>query len=204
MNTEFADRLMMRVDAARRRLTELDSGRPASPQRAADALKVAVREVDHVQDALLGTTEQLHIAVDELEQTRKQLCAAHEHYAEFRQRMPLACLLTDACGSIGDANHAAAELLNVAARHLIGKAMLLFLPLRDRYFQAIDSAKTSGAIWLPLQLKPRERKARPVMVAVFALPSQGQYSWLISTESQSSFASCASPDQSTQLTERTS
>jgi PAS domain-containing protein len=174
---------MMRVDAARRRLTELDSVQPATPQRAADALKVAVREVDHVHGALLGTTEQLHIAVDELEHTRKQLCLAVEHYAEFRERMPMACLLTDAGGSIGDANHAAAELLNVAAGHLIGKAMLLFLPERDRYFHAIDAAKEHGAIWLPLKLKPRERKPRPVTVAVFALPKQRQYAWLISTPS---------------------
>jgi PAS domain-containing protein len=192
MNTAFAERLMIRVDAARRRLGELDSAPPTTPQRAADAVKVAVREVDHVYKALHNATEQLHIAVDELEHTRKQLCLAVEHYAEFRELMPMACLLTDAGGSIEDANDAAADLLNVGAARLIGKAMLLFLPERDRYFEAIETATAHGAIWRPLTLRPRERKPRPVRVAVFALPKQRQYSWLISTPSQQSFDECAS------------
>jgi PAS domain-containing protein len=194
MNTEFADRLMVRVDSARRRLIELDVQDLATPRRAADAVKVAVREVDHVHRALHSTTEQLHIAVDELASTRKQLSLAQAHYAEFRERLPLACLLTDESGSIAEANQAAAELLNVGTGYLIGKAILLFLPERDRYFEAIESAQEHGAVCLPLKLRPRERKARPVTVAVFALPTQGQYSWLISTPSQLAFEESASTD----------
>jgi PAS domain-containing protein len=184
MNTEFADRLMMRVDAAHRRLTDLDSAPVITPQRAADAVKVAVREVDQVQKALRTTTEQLHLAVNDLEHSRQQLRVAREHYAEFLERMPMACLLTNVSGSFEDANKAAGDLLNVGPGNLIGKAMFLFLPERDRYFQAIDAANDHGAMTLELTLRPRERKPRPASVTVFALRQQRQYSWLILTASQ--------------------
>jgi len=180
MNSQLAYSLMMRADAARKRLTELEEKHLATPRRSADAMKVALRELDDVLEELRTATEQLQAAMDEVVLARKHASTFEERYHELHEGLPLPCILTNETGCVDEANGLAADLLNVAQRYLIGKPLLLFLPERDVYFQMIETAKAKGSCAGRLTLRPREQKPRQVSVDVSTLPHQVRWCWLIS------------------------
>lgn len=72
---------------------------------------------------------------------------------------PVACLVLEPAGIVVDANTAAARLLNVSHRHLVGKSFPLFLSgNRDAFAQRIGElrAEDEPQRWESL-LRPRER-----------------------------------------------
>src|SRR5207244_1065696 len=83
--------------------------------------------------------EELRVAEEEMkEQTaglaiaRVDLESGHQRYRDLFEHAPDGYLVTDAEGTITEANQAAARLLNVPARYLAGASLLAFLPEEDR------------------------------------------------------------------------
>src|SRR5262245_34413944 len=180
MNSQFAYTLMMRTEAARKHIEELQASKDSTPRRSADAMRSALRELNDVLDELSTATEQLQTAMEDVVVARHQASAFEERYHQFQEALPLPCILTNEGGCVDEANGLASDLLNVAQRYLVGKPLLLFLPERDHYFQMVEDARERGWTRGQLTLRPREQKPRSVTVGVSTLPQQLRWCWLFS------------------------
>jgi PAS domain S-box-containing protein len=106
----------------------------------------AVRELlqRKLQDGGAQATGELEAGLEEIEalwhelRTRSdELASERQRYTEFFDYAPDAYLVTDDHGTVREANRAAAELLGVAARSIVGKPLLSFIAERSRtHFRA--------------------------------------------------------------------
>jgi PAS domain S-box-containing protein len=76
--------------------------------------------------------EELDVMSEELQGQAALLLRENERYAEFFQYAPDAYLITDAGGSIREANQAALELLQAARDELVGQPLSQFVGTADR------------------------------------------------------------------------
>jgi PAS domain-containing protein len=180
MNNQFAYTLMMRADAARKRLSQLEAQHGVSPRRSADAMRIALSELNDVLEELRTASEQLQTAMDDVAVARQQAVAFEERYYQLQEGLPLPFILTNETGCVDEANSLAADLLNVARRYLLGKPLLLFIPDREQYFQMLEEVREKGSSAGRVTLRPREQKPRQVTIGVSALPQQTRWCWLIS------------------------
>jgi PAS domain-containing protein len=183
MNSQFAYTLMMRADSARKRLSQLEAQRESLPRRSADAMRLALRELNDVLEELSTATEQLQAAMDDVVVARQQAVAFEERYYQLQEGLPLPFLLTNDAGCVDEANNLASDLLNVARRYLLGKPLLLFMPDRDQYFHMLEEVREKGSSAGQIILRPREQRPRQVTVGVSALTQQQRWCWLISQAS---------------------
>ncbi len=116
-----------------RRLDELYRGANTSLQTKSELLPVAFKELGVV-------SEELQVAVEELQMQNQELIAAQEsleierrRYQELFELAPNAYLVTDTAGTIQEANHAAAKLLKVSQRFLVGKPLIIFVNQEERH-----------------------------------------------------------------------
>jgi len=103
-------------------------------------------EEPHQQELLEDSLEELRIALEELQIAEEELLQQNEDLAAARQAVELerlryqelfefapdGYLVTDAHGTIREANRAAAGLLNVSANFLVGKPLINFVPNEER------------------------------------------------------------------------
>jgi PAS domain-containing protein len=87
------------------------------------------------------------------------LTQQYEKYWLLFDDMPEPYLVTRADTTITEANKAAAELLNVSQRFLVGKALSVFVcEDRTRFLQSATQAlETAAALDVRVRLRPRER-----------------------------------------------
>ncbi len=151
-------------------------------QMQADGLRAAYSMGDTTSDTnpmlqtlekLLAALEELHVAQEELAIQNEELVATRQHvenqryrYQDLFENAPDAYLVTDLKGVIREANHVAANMLNVPRRFLPGKPFLLYLSEADRVnFQdrLLDPESFRGYLkeW-EVQLYPRHRPELPV------------------------------------------
>lgn len=92
--------------------------------------------------------EELDVMWEELQGQAEILLREHQRYAEFFEFAPDAYLITDAGGSIREANRAAKELLH--AENLAGQPLLQFVGAGDVAVRAIALQKSgaAGRCWL--------------------------------------------------------
>ena len=176
MNTR--ESLTIRTVSAFQRLADLETrGRRVAGEKAG-VLKTALRELEMALEELRTANEQLTELVEDVSGARAAAQKMRAELSEFRDVVPLACVLTDDAGQIAEANPAAGELLNVAPRHLGGKPLSLYISDRDRFFRMIASAgrplEPSSA---DLIVRPRERKPRPMKVRVSRLEQGEKLCW---------------------------
>lgn len=144
---------------------------------------------DQPLEVLTETFEQLHIAVEELQvanqelqQQNEELAAARHVLEQQRQRYvdlfefaPDAYLVTTPAGVIQEANWAAAVLLNLPQRFLVGKPLISFVAEADRHQFRIDCIQLRAADqhqdW-ELELQPRH--CSPLTAAITIAPVQEQ------------------------------
>ncbi|MCV3215654.1 PAS domain-containing sensor histidine kinase [Plectonema radiosum NIES-515] len=79
-----------------------------------------------------GVIEELRCANEALIATRKYLEEERQRYQELFNFAPDGYLVTDIKGTISQANHAAAKLLNIEQKYLVGKKLISFIPETDR------------------------------------------------------------------------
>jgi PAS domain S-box-containing protein len=147
-----------------------------------------------VLEELATALEELHVAQEELHQQNEELIAAQHAIEAERQRYwelfefaPDGYLVTDAWGTIREANHTAATLLRVPQNSLVGKPFLVFIVEEDRkalrilLMQALERSHP-GQEWEG-RLQPRGEASFPVaLTMVPARNPQGEivaFRWLL-------------------------
>jgi PAS domain S-box-containing protein len=168
--TEAAlDQWARRVSDARERLTgSTPIVHGASPlQREGSSL---LAELELAFEELQVAEEELQVQTEELSISRSLLETERARYQSLFESAPIPYLLTDAHGTIQDANRAASRLLHVAADWLRGKPLAVFFdPRRRRAFRehlAALRTRTEDTVMLRLSLRPREGRARYVRATV--------------------------------------
>lgn len=133
------------------------------------------RKLDAALDEAVATYDSLlqDIAGLELENRaqRSRIGAIVGDWDYLFRKMPIACVMTDASGTILRGNDRAAALLNTSARHLERENVPLtyFAQDREAFFGLLKAAATgSESVRGTLPIRPRER-AR-LMTDVFAVP----------------------------------
>jgi PAS domain S-box-containing protein len=76
--------------------------------------------------------EELDVMWEELQGQAALLIRENQRYAEFFQFAPDAYLITDAGGSVREANHAALELLQAAREEIVGRSLTEYIAAEDR------------------------------------------------------------------------
>ncbi len=121
-----ADTFERQIEAARRRLTALE-------ERVGDAAGAGTAGLETLAE-LSTALEELHVAAEELRQqneellaTRQALEAERQRYRDLFEFAPDGYLVTDADGTIQEANQAAARLLGVRQDFLVGKPFVVFV-----------------------------------------------------------------------------
>jgi PAS domain S-box-containing protein len=113
-----------RMAALHRRITES----PVSQHEQLEMIEVfqsALEELDVAKEELIQQNEELAVAREAAESERHR-------YQELFEFAPDGYLVTDADGTIREANSAAAMLLNTGQKFLVGKPLVSFLPVEER------------------------------------------------------------------------
>src|SRR5829696_9163760 len=129
--------------------TQIESIRHRSRQGTPDPLvDEAVEALHTALEELRVTEEELRIQNEQLEESQTLIEAERVRYEELFQLAPDAYLVTDAAGTIAEANHAAAALLNVAGPRLKGRPLAVFVPpsARRDFRARVDAAATLGRL----------------------------------------------------------
>jgi PAS domain-containing protein len=170
--------LTVRTVTALQRLADLeDRGRTVTGPRAA-LLKTALRELETALEELRTASEQLNEAMDDMAGVRFNSQKIGAEFREFRDALPLACVISDDTGQIVEANEPAGTLLNVAPRHLQGKPLALYMAQREQFFAMVTAARrVEGSLEETLTVRPRERKPRQMAVQVCLLKEADRLCW---------------------------
>jgi PAS domain S-box-containing protein len=144
-----------------------------------------------VSEALETSLEELHVAYEELQQqyaavtmSQQAAATAHRWYQELFDGALDGYLVTDSSGYIQEANRAAAALLAVPHDFLVGKPVLLFVPLEERsafwtHLAALTTVQRRHN-WTS-RLQPRGSPPCAAELTVTAMPGRmdqrGEFLW---------------------------
>jgi two-component system, cell cycle sensor histidine kinase and response regulator CckA len=128
-------------------------------EQANQELQVTLEELKSAEEELRYQNEQLAYANEMIEQE-------HHRYQDLFEFAPDGYLVTDVLGNIEEANHAAATLLCINKKHLIGKPLMVFLPQQERNTFRTQLAQLQQVQYWEVNLKPRQGKPFPTMVTV--------------------------------------
>jgi PAS domain S-box-containing protein len=119
--------------SARDRIAELQRRSTADIQPGGGLLPKALAELDGAIEELSVTGQELHEQTVELTATRMALESERERYQALFEFAPVAYLVTDPVARILEANRAAAALLDVDQRFLVGKPLAAYVASEDRW-----------------------------------------------------------------------
>ena len=139
-------------------MIEQRSGEPGVSQRTASRLLGDVRKLVAELQRGFADLQELMVRTAAAQQAASTAAARAQLLFDLS---PVACLVLDTTGTVADANPAAARLLNISNRHLIGKSFPLFLAGdRDPFVQRLCALSADGGCdrWTA-SLRPRERSA---------------------------------------------
>lgn len=132
-------------------------------------------------EEMLTMLEELQVGQEELRQQNEELIAARQEAEEERYRYqelfdfaPDGYLVTDTAGTIREANHAAALLLNISKKHLVGKPLQLYIAKKEHkafYLQLrrLHDGDLENARDWQIDIQPRENKPFPASLEVTAV-----------------------------------
>jgi len=132
--------------------------------------------------------EELDVMWEELQGQAAMLVRENERYAEFFEYAPDAYLITDAGGSVREANQAALELLGAARDEVLGRPLSEYVAAEDRVaFLTRTVGLMLGAPGKPIawkaRMQPPGRALVDVEFSVRAIPLKksgvGGLCWLI-------------------------
>jgi PAS domain S-box-containing protein len=119
--------------SARDRIAELQRRSTADSRPGGGLLPEALAELDEAIEELSVTGQELHEQTAELTATRLALEAERERYQVLFEFAPVAYLVTDPVARVLEANRAAAALLDVDQRFLVGKPLAAYVASGDRW-----------------------------------------------------------------------
>ena len=148
-------------------------------RRSGDECVASDAFLDEALDLSNSVLLELAGAEMELKKSRDALHAERRETSALFDRMPVAAVMTDAAGVIIAANRRASLLLNVSARHLAAKPLLPFSQDRTRFLVLLRSLPLNGAAsTATVSIRPRERRAVNVDVAIIPRTTSGPTEWL--------------------------
>jgi PAS domain S-box-containing protein len=178
------DSLHLQVASAVQKLATLQRrvgqvGTASSPKVFQDVL----HELEHALEELQVTQQHLLEQHDELAVSRRQVELEREKYWQLFDGAPDAYVVTTPDVQIVEANRAAADLLNISQRFLVGKNLSIFV-CNDRtrlLAQALELAQSRASAELSFSLRPRERAPFSVSARVVAAaePIDASLRWLL-------------------------
>jgi PAS domain S-box-containing protein len=157
-----SEKLQERLNQVQQQLDRPEPVRRRQLAEALAALQEALQEVDTAEEELSRQNEELIAAREALELERHR-------YQELFERAPVGYLVTDATGTVREANYAASELLKTAPKALLGKPLTVYLRPEDRAtFRNLvqDMQRESAVRDIELVLLPRGNPLRKVQVTV--------------------------------------
>jgi PAS domain S-box-containing protein len=155
-----------------RRLDNLYQGTSTLEQPHPDLLPLALKELGTASEELQVAVETLHQQNEELSAARAVVEAERQRYHELFEFAPDGYLVTDALGTIREANRAAATLLNVEQRFLVGKPLAIFVAKEERQAfagQLNCLQQEKQAQELAIRLCPRHNQPFDAAMTVAAL-----------------------------------
>jgi len=160
-------------------------GRLASLQRRADKMSTSPSLLRDALEELNTALEELRVANETMMDQASEMIPARNRSDDSRREleaifsaMPTPCVITGGDGTIVEANPAASALLNVGRQHLAAKSLFLFFMDRQRLIDAVTSPP-EGEFRETLVLRPRERRARQVLLRGVRLPDGQRWCWFL-------------------------
>ena len=204
MNAAKTDKLEEQIQAAQKRLEEIEQFAQDSSNPSKEVQAEAIAELSIALEELQVAAEELQHQNKELNFTRQALELERQRYQELFEFAPDGYLVTTARGAIQEANWAVETLLNCHRDLIVGKPLIVFVAEADRktfYAQLnrlseVNPNSGGGGLHLgsndslnpklndwELLLQPRKREPFPAAIAVSAIcDSQGKLvglRWLI-------------------------
>ena len=153
-------------------------------------LQCNLTKANSQEEIITEAFEELHTAMEELltasqelEVTRAAVEKERQRYQDLFEFAPDGYLVTNAVGTIQEANHAAATLLSVHQKYLVGKPLILFIAQQDRQSFRLQMNNFQELLNWEINLQPRRGEPFPVMVkasAVYDLQrKQVGWRWLL-------------------------
>jgi PAS domain S-box-containing protein len=142
-------------------------------------LSEALEEIATALAELSVAHEELRQQNEDLIETRRSLEAEQQRYKELFEFAPDGYLVTDAAGTIQEANRAAAAVLQVRPDFLVGKPLVVFIAEADRkalhtYLTYLPERTQPLPEW-EVRLQPRAAEPFPAALTVAAVHNpQGQ------------------------------
>jgi PAS domain S-box-containing protein len=164
--------------SARDRIAELQRRSTADIQPGGGLLPKALAELDGAIEELSVTGQELHEQTAELTATRQALEAERERYQALFEFAPVAYLVTDPVARILEANRAAAALLDVDQRFLVGKPLAAYVASEDRWefrsmVNSLQRADGSRVADLPVRFRRRSAGVMDIAVTVQRVRDRG-------------------------------
>ena len=181
------DSFAKQVEQIQTRLFDLYQNADRIPNPPSSAqVSIAFKELGYLSEKLQVAVEEMFVQTEELATTRLQVEAERLRYQELFDFAPDAYLVTDLEGKICEANRAAATLLNISPKYLIGKPLVVFIGEEDRsrFRLELNRCDRQDRVQeLEVQIQPRggtPLEAALRVVAVSDSQSQGMtLRWLL-------------------------
>lgn len=149
-----------------------------SVRRAGEALQQpAAREarlrarLRHTAFSLTNALEMLTVLFEQIDVAREQVRAHEGRLAGILAHVPCPYVITTPDAAVLEVNPAATQILNMSARGLLGRNLLLYFDDRDTWARQLAEVSASGtAARRAAVLRPRERVAEHVTTHVSVLP----------------------------------
>jgi len=175
------DHIQDRIGSAIFRLAELGQRVDA----AADSPKAAGKllgEVRKLATELERALAELRVMATRYLELQHQATAACRRGERIFEATPVPCLLVDqAGGAVIDANPAAARLLNVSHRHLVGRSFPLFLNGdRDQFVNRLGHLGPEAESTVT-SIRPRERSAVDVTMMAWRDSAEAVFVMIVPT-----------------------
>jgi PAS domain-containing protein len=172
------DSLELQLASALQRYYSLS--RRAETQREPSTLVAkALSELGTALEEIRVAQEQLVEDRGRMEEMQEELRRQYEKYWQLFDEMPYAYLVSRADSTIVEVNKAAAQLLNVSQRFLVGKTLSVFVGEDRAAFvtACARAAESHEVLDLTLKLRPRERA--PLTVTARVIGSSQGLRWVL-------------------------
>jgi PAS domain S-box-containing protein len=146
--------------AAVEQLAETKIGTPRQNERLVEEIRKLVAQLD-------GAFREVRQVRAECAEAEQAAATAAEHAHLLFEQAPGPGIVIETNGLVVDANHAAARLLNLTHRHLVGKPFHLFLSAdREGFLTRLRGLRPGDHVeeWR-VRLRPRERSVVDVTIA---------------------------------------
>jgi PAS domain S-box-containing protein len=169
------DKLAKGLVTGRKRMKALWERASRLPDEHKTLVMTALEALSLTLEDLSASGEELRQRSEQLEATRETGDLSRRRYQELFHSAPEATVVTDAKGTISEANRAAASLLKASERSLMGKPLVVFAASKDRRVFEARLARMTKLERLEdweIHLRPRTGASFPASVTITALRDQ--------------------------------